>query len=111
MLKQERRCFNRIPFRAPLRFQIRGKPSIYSAVCENISLGGLGFISEKFLAPATNLSLQINILSRVTSPFGRVISATPLLHSDRYHVGVEFENLDLETRRRLIDYIQIQTTL
>lgn len=96
--------------KAPLRYQIRGTENFDNSVSDNISLGGIGFTHNKFIAPMTHLMLQINLLSRQLNPVGRVTWVNPLSHSDRYRLGIEFVELDPQEKNYLADYINLQKT-
>jgi len=105
---EEKRRFPRIKFNSPLRFQIRGTPAFNNTVINDISSGGIGFTADNFIPPSTNLMLEINILSHVVKPIGRVAWSSPLPHCNRYRLGIEFVELDLRDRTFLNDYIDMQ---
>jgi hypothetical protein len=105
---EEKRCFPRIKIQTPLRYQIRGTPEFNNAIGDNISLNGIGFITDKFIVPSTNIMLEINLLSWALTPVGRVVWSSPLPHSDRYRLGVEFIELDPNQKNYLTDYIDMQ---
>lgn len=105
---EEKRKFPRIKLYTPLHYQIRGIPEFYNTVSDDISLGGIGFMNNKFVAPQTPVTLEINLLSRVLRPTGRIAWSWPLAHSDRYRLGVEFVELDPGERNYLSDYIDMQ---
>jgi hypothetical protein len=106
---QEKRHFPRVNLKTPLVYKIRGLPQSDNGICEDISAGGIGFINDVFMAPATLLSLGINVLSRTLNPTAKVAWSQPLPHSDRYKVGVEFLEFDPVEKRYLSDYIDMQT--
>ena len=106
---EDKRRFPRIRLKAPLRYQIRGLTDFNNSISDNISLGGIGFTNNEFIAPSTNLMLEINVLSRVLNPIGRVAWVNPLAHSDRYHLGVEFIELGLAEKNYLAEYVGMQT--
>lgn len=110
-LLKEKRHFSRINFRNPLHFQILGIQETSNTITDNISLGGIGFISKKFLTPESAILLECNLFSRFFKTKGRIAWSSPLPHSDRYRAGVEFQELDLKAKRNLIDYIDIQTSI
>ncbi|MCM8780723.1 MAG: PilZ domain-containing protein [Candidatus Omnitrophica bacterium] len=110
MLAREKRRNPRLRVHLPLRYQIRGTPEYSNSLCEDISLGGLSFINDKFIAPSTPLKLEINVLSRILSPQARIAWAAPLAHSDRYRMGVEFLEISPQEKNYLSDYLDIHTT-
>ena len=107
--KEDARSFPRISLRAPVRYQLRGEPHYYHSVCENISSGGMSFICNKFVAPLSTLMLEVNVLSRILRPVGKVVWAQPLAHSDRNKLGVQFLQLDNLEKDYLKDFIDMQT--
>jgi len=110
IIKQEhKRRFTRIEVKAPFRYQIRGASEFRNTIADNISLGGIGFISDRFISPATCLNMEINILSRIINSVGRVVWAAPLPHSDRYRLGIEFLELNQLEKNYISDYINMQT--
>jgi len=106
---EEKRSFPRIRLRIPIHCKVRGEGECSNAVSDNIGLGGIGFINDKFIAPQTFLMLEVNVLSRLLSPIGRIAWANSLPHSNRYQLGVEFIEFDPQEKNFLKDYIDIQT--
>jgi c-di-GMP-binding flagellar brake protein YcgR len=107
---REKRLHSRIRLKTPLRFQLLGSNEINHTISENISLEGMGFISQSFIAPNALLSLELNIISNFISPVGEVRWTQNLPHSDRYRVGVEFSEIKEEQKKRLQDYVELKTT-
>jgi len=105
---KEKRLFPRINLRTPIRYQLRGVPEFDNAISKDISSGGLSFIANKFIAPATPLMLEINILSHIIKPIGKIIWSSPLPHSNRNRLGIEFLELDPKEKDYLGDYIHMQ---
>lgn len=105
---EEKRRSPRLKLTVPVRYQVRGKPKSNNVLTENISLGGIGLIDEKFIPPATTVMLEINLPSKVLNPVGRVTWSAPFPHSDRYHSGIEFLELDPDQKRHLSDYLNMR---
>ena len=108
MREEERRRFLRVRVNAPLRYQLIGAQGFSNTVLENVSLGGVGFINDKFITPMTKLSLEVELLSRVLYLRGKIAWAASLSHSDKYHLGVEFSEVSLEDKNYLHDFLEIQ---
>lgn len=104
---KEKRRFPRIKLRTPLRYQIRGRPEFDHAISDNIGLGGMSFVINRFITPLTVVMLEINILSRILRPIGKVAWSSPLPHSERYRLGVEFLELDHPQKDYLADYVTV----
>ena len=105
---EEKRRFPRIEIHTPLRYQVRGTPEFNNATTDNISIGGLGFVNEEFIAPENGLTLEVSILSRLLNSTARVVWSSPLPHSNRYRVGVEFLELEEQGKKYLQDFIDLQ---
>lgn len=103
-----KRQFPRLNLHSPLRYQIRGNPHFDNAISDNVSVGGLSFTSDTFLAPDTKVMLEFNVLSRVLRTIGRVAWTSPLPHSYRNRSGVEFLEVPEEDRKYLSDYVDIR---
>jgi Tfp pilus assembly protein PilZ len=105
---EEKRRFQRVDLRAALRYQIRGVSDFDNAISDNISEGGLAFNSLKFIPPSTPVMLEINLLSKILHPIGRVSWCQPLPHSNRNRLGVEFLEFDSSEKKYLSDYVDMQ---
>lgn len=105
---EEKRRFSRITLHSPLRYQIRGLSEFHNTLSNDISLGGVSFNNSRFIASNTAVALEINVLSRSLRPIGRVAWSSPLPHSDRYHLGIEFLEFDPKEKNYLSDYIDMQ---
>jgi len=104
----EKREFPRIKLKRPLGYRARGTHETNNTISENISLGGICFVTERFIAPKTALAIEIDILTRMLCPIASVVWSWPLPHSDRYHVGVEFLEFNQRDKNYLSDYIDCQ---
>jgi hypothetical protein len=106
--QKNKRRFPRISLRAPIRYQVRGRPEFDHAICDNISVGGLCFTGEQFIPTSTTLMLEINLLSRFLQPVGRIAWSQSLPHSDRKRLGIEFLELNNVEKNYLSDYVDMQ---
>jgi hypothetical protein len=104
----EKRQFPRILWHAPIHYQIRGRPEFNNVVSDDISSGGLRFVTDNFIPPGTLLMLEINLLSQMLRPLGKTIWSQPIPHSDRYSTGIEFQELGLKEKDYLKDFINMQ---
>jgi hypothetical protein len=105
---QEKRFFPRTKLRTSLRYQIRGTSDFSNAICDDISLVGIGFVNEEFLTPDALVSLEINVMSKVLQAIGKVAWSHPLPHSNRFRVGIQFLEFNLPDKNFLSDYIKMQ---
>jgi len=108
---REKRRYSRVKLKSPIHFNIRGKGDFNDTVSEDISAGGICFTNNKYIAPWTNLMLEVKVLSRVLNPIGRIVWVNPLPHSDRFRMGVEFVELDLQKKQFLSEYILMQENI
>ncbi len=106
---EEKRQSPRVKLRTPVRYQVRGTPEFDNVISDNISRNGVGFINNKFIAPNTILMLELNVLSRVLKPIGKITRSEQLARSDRYSLGVEFLELNKNEEHYLADYINLRT--
>ncbi|MBU1869302.1 MAG: PilZ domain-containing protein [Candidatus Omnitrophica bacterium] len=107
-LKDKRR-FSRTKSRLLLRYHVAGTPEYNYATVEDVSEGGLGFVNKKFIAPETQLSLQITLGLRILTPTAKAVWSSPLPHSYRYKVGLEFIGINPSDKQLLSDFIDMQT--
>lgn len=103
-----KRRFPRVKLQTAMSYRVLGGSAGASAIADNVSLGGVGFVSQDFIAPSTILNLELIVLSRVFNTLGRVAWSSPLSHSSRYQTGIEFTKLDDKDKDLLSDYIGLQ---
>jgi len=106
--QEEKRLSPRIKLQAPLCFQLRGSPRSCNALTDDLSSGGLSFTNDKFIAHSSTVMLEFNLLSRALSVIGKVVWSSPLPHSDRYRLGVQFDEVGQQDKNFLDDYIAMQ---
>ena len=104
---KERRRFPRIDHHAPVRSQIKGGSEYSHGIRDDLSVGGLCYICDNFIPPATQLVLEINIFCRVLKVLGKVVWANQFPHSDRNRHGIEFMEMDQFDKKFLTDYISM----
>ena len=106
--QQEKRLFPRTRLKTSLRYQIRGTSNYRNAICDDISLVGIGFINNEFLTPETLVSLEIGVMSKVFRAIGKIAWSHSLPHSNRFRVGIQFLEFNLPDKNFLSDYIKMQ---
>jgi hypothetical protein len=107
-IRENARQHPRITFKAPLRWQVRGRPQSSNTLCENVSANGIRFSSEQFIAPKTEIMLELNLLSRVIHPIASIVRANPFARSNKFDVGARFLELDAEEQKVLSDFISMK---
>ena len=73
-------------------------------ISKDINSLGIRIVSDKFIAPLTNVFLQISLASRSVDALAMVIWANKIPNSDSYLVGLEFREIDLKKRIFLKDF-------
>lgn len=104
----EKRRFPRIDLKTPIRCQIRGSGNSVNTVSRDLGLGGIGFVNHAFIPTNTYVNLEINLLSRIINPIGRIVRINSLPHTNKFNLGVEFTELELEQKKFLSDYIDMR---
>jgi c-di-GMP-binding flagellar brake protein YcgR len=104
-LLKEKRLFPRIEVKLPFRYRIIGQKQVFATRIKDISASGAGFVAENFIAPSTDIRIEISIPVKIISPLARVVWSYAIAHSDRYRVGVEFDRISYKERCDLADYI------
>lgn len=106
---EEKRRFPRVKLNTALSYHVRGVNDVNNTVSYDISLGGMAVANDRFINSETLLNLKIKVLSRVLSAVGKVAWASPLPHSNRFLLGIEFLELDTWDKSYLSDYISMQS--
>lgn len=105
---KEFRHFSRLNFSGPLRCQVRGSQEIINTVSEDLSLSGVKFINNKFIAPSTSVMLEINLKPNIIRPIARIIWSSALPRQDKFSLGAEFMELDSKDKKSLADYLNMR---
>ena len=103
-----KRRFPRLDLDLPVRYKIRGYSDFGSSVTKDISIGGLRFITDRYIKPLTDIMLEIDILSRTISSIAKVKWSQSLPHSNRYQIGLEFIELARENKDYLSDFVNFK---
>ena len=106
---KEKRRFLRIGAKFPIRYQIKRGGFFASALTQDISLFGARLNSDRFFPRGLNLSIELNILSKVIKPIARVVWSQSLPRTDRYQMGIEFIEVNAQDKNYLSDYITMKT--
>jgi hypothetical protein len=104
----DKRVFPRVKIKGPVSYQVRGSHEIDHIQTDDISLGGVGFTSNRFIPPSTAMNLEINVASRTLRPIGKVTRCISSSHSDRFRTGIEFLEFEPEERKYLSDFITMR---
>ncbi len=102
---KEQREFERIKLKTPLHYQVISRTESVNAQSQDISINGVGFISNSFIAPKALLDIQLQIAGNLFTPLGQVRWSAALPYSDRYRIGVEFREFNQVQKGRLKDFL------
>ncbi|MFH1577593.1 MAG: PilZ domain-containing protein [Candidatus Omnitrophota bacterium] len=109
-ITKDNRNSQRICVKFPIRYQMKRGGFFASALTQNISLSGLKLNADRFFPSGLNFNLELNILSKVIRPIGRVVWSQALPHSDQYQMGIKFIEVNSNDKNYLSDYINMRTT-
>ena len=91
-MAQEKREYKRIALSTPIRYQHKGSQRFGNSIGQDLSPGGLGFISNEFFPVSTHLVFEVKHPERAEyiKAAGEVMWISNQRYSDRYSVGARF---------------------
>lgn len=105
---QEKRRFIRLPVSIKIKYQDKQSAregwSMKEALSQELSTAGISFIGEEKVPSATSLIISITPELQPRQPLlleGLVRHSHPAIFSGMFETGVEFQELDAETRTTL----------
>jgi c-di-GMP-binding flagellar brake protein YcgR len=104
----EKRRFPRITLRVPVAYRIRGTVQHLATLSRNIGEGGMGVLTNQFLAPNTLLNLEFTVLQKFFSVYARTKWIASVPSSDNYHFGLEFLEIPPKDKEYIFDYVKMQ---
>ena len=104
---KEKRRFPRLTAKFPIRYQIKRGGFFASALTDDLSISGARLNADRLFPEGLNLNLELNILSKIINPVGKVIWSRPLASSNRFQMGIEFININPQHKNCLSDYINM----
>ena len=106
--KIEKRIFQRVNFKEPISYLFTD-PDDDAGGClgADISEGGLCVNFNRFVRPNTDMVFKFRLsgIPAVLMAKGHVAWAHRIPYSDRYQVGVEFEDTNTEVRKDICQYV------
>jgi len=106
----EKRRYGRIYFKTPLHCKIRGETKGAYTVTEDLSPGGMGFIHERFIPARTHLMLEFNVLQKAVSSIARIAWTSSMGHTHTHRYGVEFLEIDQQSKNYLKDFFALKAS-
>lgn len=103
---QERRKNFRLKDYLPIHYELKAQSRYGNAITQDISESGTRILLDNFIPRFSKIALQINLNpGKQFQVNGEVKWAERTSHSYRYQTGVEFKNLNLESKRNLAKFI------
>ena len=99
----DRRTFERIPVKLPLRFSYPTSDTECLAQTDNISATGIGLVTDRELVPCTLLEMwmQIPDKGKPLHIIGEVVWSN-MIKPNKYRVGISFEKAELMEMSRVL---------
>ena len=92
----DRRIFERIPTKFPLRFLDLNSNKEQEAEVEDISAKGVGFVASERLEPLSTLEMWLRIPDRGEPLYTRgEVAWSKMIEPFKYRIGVNLEKADL----------------
>ena len=92
VVTQEKRRFARVSFREPVQFKAPKDSAFSGSLAYDISTEGLRFQTDNFIPLNESLMLELQLSAQNSlSLHGKVIWVQMVPHSDRYQIGVQFD--------------------
>ena len=107
-IKNDLRRNSRIKAKFPIQYQRRRGGFAVEALTEDLSLSGVRLKGDRVLTSGLNLSLELNILSKIIKPLGKVIWSKTQSAPGEYSMGVEFIEINPQDKDCLSDYINMR---
>ena len=102
---EKRRDF-RIKENLPIRYESTPRGKYGNALTEDISEGGVRLTLDEFIPKLSKMLLMINLTpNRLVELNAEVRWAERVSHSYRYEVGLEFQDVNPDTRRSISEYV------
>lgn len=103
----ERRAVQRLTVYRPVRIHRYASQRLVETLTKDMSLGGLRCLSQDPIPVASELTVDL-VLSDRDEPLhitGRAIWFQTIPNSDQFEVGIAFDELSAQNKRRLSTYI------
>nr|CAX68989.1 probable Type IV pilus assembly protein PilZ [uncultured bacterium] len=107
----EKRKYQRTQISLPVEAQVLSSKRYFHTVSKDISLVGIRIIMNEFIAHDNSLRLDVNLIDRVLPLKAKLIWCNQERLSDRYVVGLEFVELDLETRDHIVQFLHLANSI
>lgn len=104
---KEKRIFKRKSVAASVRYQLKSSREFGSTLSCDISEDGLRLNFDRFIPNNTDFLLQMNLPSatKVINAVAKVVWAQRVPHSDRYQLGLKFQEIQDKQRMDISGYL------
>ena len=106
--QSERRIHRRLGFKEPVSFRFPDTEESGGCLGQDISEGGLRITFSHFVRPSTHMSLKFRLKEGfdMLATEARVAWAHRVPCSDRYQLGIEFENANMQKQNDICQYVK-----
>ncbi len=107
--KIERRIFSRVDFKEPVSYLFSDfDDTLGGCLSSDISEGGFCINFSQFVRPSTDMVLKFHLSENpdVLLAKGRVTWAHRIPCSDRYQIGIKFEEISVKVREDIRQYVE-----
>ncbi len=106
--KVEKRRFRRVRFSEPVHYQLKETSRFGGCLSLDISEGGMKINFDDFIPLNTEIALQLKLtgIPRIIDLLGKVVWLQQVPFSERYHVGLRFEQSDHVSHEEIREYIR-----
>ena len=104
---KERRKFKRINEQTAVGYSVMPNYKSERKLTQDLSLGGIKFISDHFIPVGSVLKLEISLkhTPRVISAVARLVWIKAIFNDEHYDAGAEFIEIDREDLEFMRDYL------
>lgn len=104
----EKRKFKRVGLDTPIRYKFKNDNEFGSTLTRDVSEGGIRVLLDKFVPLNTSIELEFSPsrLSEVVHTVGKVVWARLMPYSERYQLGLEFQEISEHQKRDICDYVK-----
>jgi Tfp pilus assembly protein PilZ len=94
-MDEDKRKFVRVECREPIQYRTSSDSGFVGSLAYDIGEGGLRFQTDSFIPLKEPLSVNLVLNPEMSlSIHGQVVWVQMVPHSDRYHIGLKFDDSD-----------------
>jgi len=101
------RKFPRARISFPLKCERGTETSYFNTVSKDLSNGGVRVLSEQFVSPGEEVTLNINLIDRMVSARAKVVWCNESEYGNRYLFGAEFMDMPEDDRNTLRNFLSL----